>query len=73
MNLNIRDQVKMLLLQEHIMMKDLAKDLGKRLNKKYTLENLSQKLRKGTFSYNEMMIIADILGYNVEYKKRQES
>lgn len=70
MNLNVRDQVKMLLLQEHIMMKDLANELGKRLDKKYTLDNLSQKLRKGTFSYNEMMVIADILGYSIEYKKK---
>lgn len=70
MNLNVRDQVKILLLQEHVMMKDIAKELGKKLSKKYTLENLSQKLRKGTFSYNEMMIIAGILGYEIEYKKQ---
>lgn len=70
MNLLVREQVKALLAQEDIMMKELAIELGKRLNKNYSLDNLSQKLRKGTLSYNEVMLIADILGYEINFSKK---
>ena len=69
MELFAREQIKVLLAQEVITMKELANALGKELNKKYTPDNLSQKLRKGTIPYNEMVIIAKILGYKIKFEK----
>ena len=69
MELLAREQVKVLLAQEVITLKDLANALGRELGKKYTADNLSQKLRKGTIPYNEMIIIAKILGYKIKFEK----
>lgn len=69
MELFAREQVKVLLAQEVITLKDLATALGKELGKKYTPDNLSHKLREGTIPYNQMVIIAKILGYKIRFEK----
>ena len=48
-------------------MKSLAELLSKKTNKKYSLANLSAKLQWGTLSYNEVLIIANILGYEIKF------
>lgn len=35
-----------------------------------TPQNISQRLKKGTFDYLEMCKIADILGYKIEWIKK---
>jgi len=69
MELFVREQVKVLLAQEVMTLKDLAEALGKELGKKYSPDNLSQKLRSGSIRYNEMVIIAKILGYKIKFEK----
>ncbi len=69
MNLKAREQIKSLLAQENLMMKELAVKLGEELDKQYTLDNLSKKLRNGTISYNQVALIADILGYKIKFDK----
>lgn len=69
MELFAREQVKVLLAQEFMTLKNLASLLGKELGKKYTPDNLSQKIRKGTLPYNEVVIIARILGYKIKFEK----
>ena len=69
MNLKAREQIKSILAQEGLMMKDLAVELEKALNKQYTLNNLSKKLRNGTIPYNQVALIADILGYKIKFEK----
>ena len=43
--------------------------LTKKTGKTYTQTSFAQKLSRGTLSYNEVMTIAEILGYNVQYIK----
>lgn len=69
MNLKAREQIKSILAQEGLMMKDLAAKLEGELNKQYTLNNLSKKLRGGTIPYNQVVLIADILGYKIKFEK----
>lgn len=69
MNLKAREQIKSILAQEGLMMKDLAVELEKVLNKQYTLNNLSKKLRNGSIPYNQVVLIADILGYKIKFEK----
>ncbi|MDD3594606.1 MAG: hypothetical protein PHX18_08270 [Candidatus Gastranaerophilales bacterium] len=71
MNLKAREQIKSLLAQEDLMMKELAIELGKALNKSYTLDNLSKKLRNGSIPYNQVALIADILGYKIKFEKEE--
>lgn len=69
MELFAREQIKVLLAQEIMTLKELAPALGKELGKKYSADNLSHKLRNGTIPYNEMVIIARILGYKIKFEK----
>ena len=70
MKLQVKEQLKVLLVQENIMLKELAVMISEKTGKKYTSNSLSQKLRRGTLSYNETLIIADILGYEIEFNKK---
>lgn len=66
----LRDEIKILLLKNHVKMTDLAIEMSKYLNKKVTQSNLSQKLGKESLRYDELMAILDILGYEFEYRKK---
>ena len=69
MRLKAKEQVKVLLSLEGIKQKDLANMLSQKTGHFYSATNLSQKLSRGTLSYNEVMTIAEILGYDVQYVK----
>ena len=72
MRLRVREQVKTLLSQEGIKQKELVEMLNaKKTNKKYTQTSLAQKLSRGSLTYNEVMLIAEILGYDVQYIKEK--
>ncbi len=60
-------ELKKLLLDVDVTLTELAEALGKRLNKKYSMQNLSNKLNHETITHKEMLIIADILGYELKF------
>ncbi len=69
----IINDLKKVLLDVNISLTELAQALGKRLNKPYSMQNLSNKLRNETITHREMLIIADILGYELKFTpKKQE-
>ena len=68
----IINDLKKILLDVNISLTELAEALGKRLNKHYSLNNLSNKLRNETITHREMLIIADILGYDLKFVRRNE-
>ena len=70
MGKNVREQIKSILAQKSVTMKEIANFLTQKTNKNYSLANLSSKLKRGTLSYNEVVIIADFLGYDIEFKER---
>lgn len=68
--MRIITEIKELLYQKGLSLTDIANDLGKRLDKKYTLANLSNKLRKETITHREIIMIADILGCDIKFVDR---
>ena len=70
MSKNVREQIKSILAQKSVTMKEVANFLAKETKKNYSLANLSSKLKRGTLSYNEVVIIADFLGYDIEFRER---
>lgn len=68
----IINDLKKVLLDVNISLTELAAALGKRLNKTYSLNNLSNKLRNETITHREMLIIADILGYDLKFVRKEE-
>ncbi len=67
---NARDEIKILLLKNHMTMTELAKRMTVLSNRKISQSGLSQKLTNGTLRYDELIAICEILGYDLEFKKR---
>ena len=70
MKLDVREFIKFLLLKEKMTQKELVQELCRVTGGKYTQDGLSRKLSRGTMTYNEAVMIADILGYDIDIKKR---
>ncbi len=60
-------EIKQLILDRDYTLTTLAEELSKKMNKKYTMANLSQKLRKETIPYREIKLIAEILDYEIKF------
>ncbi|MCM1003727.1 MAG: hypothetical protein NC408_05225 [Candidatus Gastranaerophilales bacterium] len=69
MKLLVKEQIKTLLAQEGVFMKELAVMISEKTGKKCTPDSISQKLRRGTLTYNETLLIAEILGYKIKFVK----
>ena len=69
MNLRVREQIKSLLTANNVTMKEIAGILTEKTGKKCTLANLSSKLKRGTLTYNEVLIIIEYLNYHIEFIK----
>ncbi len=72
MKTDIKTEIAMLLLKKGWTREKLVKEMGSRLNKKYSSSNLGNKLRLETIPYREIKLIADILGYDIEFVDRDK-
>ncbi len=67
--MSANEDIRKLMLKECMTLKKLS-DLTANKGNKYTADSLSKKLRHGTLKYNEAKYLADVLGYDIEFKKR---
>lgn len=65
---NANQIVKMLLMQENLTVTKLAEMLSEN-GKKYYQQTLSAKLIKGTLKVNELLLICQLLHYEIDFKK----
>lgn len=70
MNFNAKEQIKSLTALRGLNVTKLAEILTKSTGRKYTLNSLSKRINRGTISYNEVMQIADLLDFDINYKSR---
>lgn len=70
--MKVREQVKSLLVAKDISMKELCEKLSEKLGKEYSLANFSSKLKRGTIMYNEVVLIAEILKYDIKFVDTEE-
>lgn len=68
--MSVREDVKLLLAKEAVTMKSIAEKMKYRTGYPYNLKVLSDKLARKTLKYEEFKLITDILGYDIELKKR---
>lgn len=64
------EQLKILLVKEHLSVKQLAELLNKNTDKHFTAQGLHHKMFRGTLRYDEVALIADVLGYEVKIDKK---
>ena len=69
--MGVREDIKVLLAESNIKLKELAVEMSAKTGKKISADNISQKLRKGTLRYNDAALIGDILGYDLKFFKRK--
>ena len=70
MVIKAKNQVKVLLTYEDVKLKELARLMTDNTGKKYTPDGLSHKLNRGRLTYDEMLVIAEILDYEINFNKR---
>lgn len=68
----LKKQIKTLLAQEDLSLKQLVEMLGEKQNKHYAPDNFSHKIRRKTVTFEEMLDIAEILGYKIKFEKIEE-
>ena len=70
MSMKLREQIKSLLAAKGVTMKNVSEMLSEKMGKNYSLANLSSKLKRGTLTYNEIILITDFLGYEIFFKDK---
>lgn len=68
MRIEAREQIKLLLGTRGMTMTSLADAISIKTGKKYTLSNLSARMKRGILSYNEVLTICEILDYKIEFE-----
>jgi len=68
MKLKSKELIKVLLSEKKVKLKDLALKLSEITDKKYSADGLSHKIGRRTVTYDEVLQIAEILGYDIEFK-----
>lgn len=65
--MNTRDKIKSLLALKCITITKLAEMMTEKTGEKYTFQRLSHKLRLERVSLKEAYVIAELLGYKLEF------
>ena len=71
MEYRVKKQIKHLLLEEDLKIKDIVPMLAEKNGRKYEYNSFIHRLRRGTILYEEMLDIADILGYEIKFEKKK--
>ena len=69
--MSVRNEVKSYLMREGVTMQEVLKKLSKQYDWSNSISNLSCKLRRETLRYKEMVELADVLGYEIVWRKRR--
>lgn len=62
-----KEQVKSLLAAKGMTLKDLSALITEKSGKNCSSSSLSKKLTRGTISYNDVVYISNLLGYQIKF------
>lgn len=68
--MSLKNDLKSIIAKQGFTIKQVNDELNRRHGTDYTSQNLSNRLRKETFSYNEVLEILDVIGYRVEWVEK---
>lgn len=66
----VQQHVKIALLKEDLTITELIQRLNERFSRSDTVQNLSNKLKRGTLKYSEALEIATVIGYEITWTKK---
>ena len=68
--MSIRNEIKARIVQEGTTMSEIVRKLSVVYGWSASVPNLSDKLKRGTLRYSEAIELADVLGYDIIWRKR---
>lgn len=69
--MGIKEEIKSLIVKSGWTMSDVVQALNEKYERNDTVQNLSNKLSRGTLKYREALEIAEIIGYSIEWRKKE--
>ena len=69
--MGIREEIKSIIVREGMSMSEVVDKLYDDYDWSRSVPNFSGKLRRGSLRYKEAMELADVLGYDIVWKKRK--
>ena len=70
--MNIRNEIKARIVQEGTTMSEVVRTLSVMYGWNASVPNLSDKLKRGTLRYSKAIQLADVLGYDIIWRKRRK-
>ena len=67
--MNTRNEIKSYIIREGMTMGEVVEKLAEEHGWSASVPNLSGKLRRGSLRYREAVELADVLGYEIVWKK----
>ena len=68
--MGIKEDIKSIIVKSGWTLTDVVKALNEKYSRNDSVQNLSNKLSRGTLKYREALEIAEIIGYSIEWVKR---
>lgn len=67
----VKEDVKAAIAKAGWSLSAVNEELNRRHNTSYTVQNLSNKLSRGSLQYREAVEIAEIIGFEIEWKPKK--
>lgn len=69
--MGLKEEIKSYIVSSGWSITQLAEELNKRNGSDYTMQNLSNKIRKESLKYSEVLQIAEIIGYDIKWIRKE--
>lgn len=70
--MGLKEEIKAYIVSSGWSITDLNAELNKINGTDSSVQNLSNKIRKGSLKYSEVLQIAEIIGYEIKWVKKEE-
>ena len=71
-NMNVRNEIKAQIICTGMTMQEVVDLLANEYGWSDSVSNLSAKLQRESIRYNEVVELADVLGYDIVWQKRRD-
>ena len=69
--MNTRNEIKAIIVREGMTMTEVVEKMADQYGWSASVPNLSGKLRRGSLRYHEAVELADALGYDIVWQRRE--
>ncbi len=69
--MNIRNEIKSYITREGLTMSEVVERMADKYGSIRSVANFSDKLKRNSLRYHEVLELADILGYDIKWQKRK--